>query len=277
MTKLRKAPSTERLIATLLRVQGALETLSVRTGNFISGLSLGLLDDAALGRLTVSAYDRRGEYGADAIFDWEVEWFERDLPALPARILVGAAGSGREVRFLEERGYSVIGFEPARSFVDNANRIGHLKCEILHGSYEDVTNSTSPLMKRLGSMPQFDAVVLGWGSLMHVPGLALRSEVLTGLRGLCPHGPLLASFWLADGLPGPPRSKARLAGRKVAQLFGGSGEQSAADGVSGRFGYHHKFTEEEIERLAEESGCRLKESVSTLAAIYPHVTFWPSP
>lgn len=276
MTQRRHKSPAERILATLLRGQGALELLSARAGNFLSGLALGLLDDAALVRLTISSYDRRGTYNAQQIREWEVEWFEADLPPAPARLLVGAAGSGREVAHLEAQGYDVLAFEPAHRYVCNANLTGGLGRPMLEGSYDDLLDQASPLYQQLSSSSPFDAILLGWGSITHVPGQDRRIAMFRELRALCPSGPLLASFCLAQGRTQPGLSRARNAGLRVARVLGGRGDDPSMDGISGSHGYAHWFTDEELQGLATESGYGLKEAVLVTAFPYPHATFLPA-
>lgn len=247
----------------------------MRAGNFLSGLAVGLLDDTALVRLTISSYDRRGTYSAGPIKDWEVEWFARDLPPPPARILVGAAGSGREVSHLEEQGYQIVAFEPAPRFVANVNQAGQHRQPMLLGSYEDLLDPSSELSRSLLAEPPFEAILLGWGSITHLPGQARRREVFRRLRTFCPHGPLLASFVLASGNSAPGRSRARTAGHRLATLLGGRAADSPTDGVSGRHGYAHWFNEGELADLAEGSGYRIA-NLSASAVSYPHATFVPT-
>jgi hypothetical protein len=272
----RQRQLAEVVVKSLLRAQATLETLTSRTGNFIAGLSLGLLDNRALGRLTIAAYDQRGTYAFSSISDWEESWFERDLPAPPVRILVGAAGSGREVNYLEEVGYHVVAFEPAINFVQNANRAGLLRQPMHVGSYQDLLDNSSDLSRSLALEPPFDAVLLGWGSLTHVPGQPTRTELLRRLRRLCPHGPLLASFWLKEGAAQPTRPKTRKMGERLAAMLGGNAQHAEMDVVSGRTGYAHWFTEAELLELARDSGYFLKTGTATIdSTTYPHVTLWP--
>jgi hypothetical protein len=266
----------ERLVRSLLWVQGHLETFTGRTGNFLTGLSLGLLDHSALGRLTIAAYDRRGTYEAQTIADWEARWFKRDLPPPPARILIGAAGSGREVQHLERYGYEVTAFEPAAQYVRNANASGLLRHPMLLGRYEDLLDDTSTLSAGLAALAPFDAVLLGWGSLSHVPGAEARITIMTQFRRLAPDGPLLISFQLPASANAPSLPRAREAGVKVARLFGGGGQADPLDGMSGRAGYHHWFTEPELVALATEISCFLKTGATTIdTAGFPHATLWP--
>src|SRR5438874_1613250 len=82
-------------------------------------LVLAFASDDVLDRYNDLMYSRSGDYDPrssdflDFLFPWEKETIERFFPAPPARVLVGAAGSGREAFALSERGYEVVAFEPS--------------------------------------------------------------------------------------------------------------------------------------------------------------------
>jgi hypothetical protein len=64
-------------------------------------------------RLGVALYDASSEYRASPRHAWEDAWLGRWLPEPPARVLVGAAGAGREAVALRERGHEVVALEPS--------------------------------------------------------------------------------------------------------------------------------------------------------------------
>ena len=123
------------------------------------------------------------------------------------RVLVGAAGGGREVLFFVGRGCDVMALEPS----------GALRClcgarapgvPLIAARYEDVASG------RVSVGGEFDAVLLGLGSLSHVLDGATRLSLLRALADACPRGPILASV-LA-----PPRAHASRRG--AARLGAGS-------------------------------------------------------
>ena len=255
------------------------EKWSIRGGRFLSGFALGALTDEQLTRLTTEAYNRRGTYARKDIFDWEREWFEQDLPPPPARILVGGAGSGREVRYLISKGYRVVAFDPAENYVKNELKKGLPEgWEAFYvGSYQDIYESevasNAEFRRQIFRSSPYDAVIMGWGSLIHVPDESNRVNLFKQFSRLV-EGPVLASFWARRkvGDP-PPRSKASQAGELLANRIGKARPGDFGDGVQGTSGFTHSFTEEELAGLAEQAGFFIKEWWDGLH--YPHVTFIP--
>ena len=49
----------------------------------------------------------------DALHPWEETVVSSHFPAPPSRVLIGAAGGGREAFALARRGYAVVAFEPS--------------------------------------------------------------------------------------------------------------------------------------------------------------------
>ncbi len=276
----RTPPILLEAFATLLRGKGSLERLSMRTRNFLSGLALGLLDDRQLAQVTARLYDLRGRYELEALEAWEEEWFRSDLPPSPATLLVGGAGSGREAFRLAEQGYRVVAFDPAPAFVEagRSAAAGVLSVDFHLGAYEDLLDAASPLAGFLAGVAPFDGVLLGWGSLTHVPGAGQRADVLRSLRQLAPTGPILASFWMLGGRGGLEAARTWQWGARLARFLGGRQDlaERAGDLVTGRSGYAHWFTQDEIEGLARSTGQRLLRRPAPDTATFPHATFLPA-
>jgi len=250
-------------------------------------MALAALSPARLARLTASLYAVRGEYEKEGLSSWEVDFFATRLPAPPARLLIGGAGSGREVRFLAARGYECVAFDPAPSFVRAATRRGlPAGCRgFLCGSYEDlVEGGTKRQRSFAGEVTRwapFDAVILGWGSLTHVATAAHRRGLFHRLRELAPSGPVLASYWLRSGPDPLPRGRAWLLGWRLG-LGARVGDPRTLEDVAGdeftsRAGFGHYFTVEELAELAQAAGYDIVEMTHPRqAAVFPHATFMPS-
>ncbi len=206
--------------------------------------------------------------------DWEQAWFLRVLPSVPARILVGAAGTGREVTYLMERGYQVDAFEPVS--------LGFQQCRLLmagegrcfRASFQDLVNlhrfGTGELTPLLDRAP-YDAVILGWSSLSHVFGRDHRLDLMACCASLAPAGPILASYHARNNRPRKRRSE-RL-GSAVGELHARlRGLQLQAEPLlfAGHFGLSHPLTTEEVEGLASHIGRR---ALWDGAQMFPHVTF----
>jgi hypothetical protein len=169
------------------------------------------------------AYGAQSTYQSDqattgmGLFGWE----ERALaafPPVPARVLVGAAGGGREAFALAARGYAVTAFEPspllARSMADRAARDGGVAA--FRARYSDL-----PILgpARIGEAsldlrggPPFDAGILGWASLSHLATDRARLETLRWFAALVA-GPVLVSFFTRQdpGAAAPASSTPRAA------------------------------------------------------------------
>ena len=123
---------------------------------------------------------------------WEKDAFDRYFPAAPARVLVTAAGGGREVNELLARGYTVCAFEPALGLSLLCEEIARHDSEFTFTrlGYDQFTAETGVPFEGL-----FDAVVVGWGSFGHLPNQHMMTQLLSKLRKMCPAGPILLS-WL---------------------------------------------------------------------------------
>ncbi len=242
----------------------------VATGFFARALSL-----EEQGQVSIAIYQAAaGRRPARALAAWEIAWFERRLPAPPARILVAAAGEGPEVRHLVERGHRVDAFEPAPGAA--------LRCRGVIGAgevhvarYEDLTraildgegNGAAPLRGR-----RYDAILLGWGSLSHVLDADERRRVLAACTLLSPSGPILASFLTSEANRALDlgASAGRLLAAPVAHLrHQSSAPPAEATAFGAWFGFIHLFAPFEMRQLADSVGRRLLDDDATS---YPHAT-----
>ena len=101
-------------------------------GRRFHGILWGLLQEGlsseGKSRLGIALYDASEQYRDKPRYAWEDAWFERWIPRILSeagelgagasspngrRVLVGAAGAGREVIAMRERGYEVIAIEPS--------------------------------------------------------------------------------------------------------------------------------------------------------------------
>ena len=176
----------------LRRIEGVVESW---TGAILNWA----LPDTEKEVLSIDLYDAsfRPENDHDGLYAWEAEWFERRLPSVPASVLIGAAGAGREASALQELGYHVRAFEPSAS--------AFRRCELKLGSelvdqssYQDfIATALHGETTRFGLPPEtkFDAILLGWGSFGHVLQRSDRLELLRACDQLAPQGPILLSIF----------------------------------------------------------------------------------
>jgi hypothetical protein len=242
----------------------------------IEGFVLTALDSAELSDLTISIYDRASRR-VEGSFAWEQPWFERALPRAPARVLVAAAGDGREALALRVLGYDVDAFEPARSS-SLAAAVGSGLA--LQGDFADLVRACQgdggplePLAAR-----RYDAILLGWGSLSHVPEARDRRALFAACHALCPQGPILASFFGSSDGHRERKSRARDWGTKLGCVVRTlrRAEPVVAD-VDDAFWLHagviHLFDREELEALGRSVGRK----VDIEWAPYAHATWTEAP
>ena len=164
------------------------------------------------------AYSAQNTYQSDqpttelGLFAWEQRALAAFPPA-PARVLIGAAGGGREAFALAQRGYAVTAFEPsavlAQSMANRAERDGGVAA--YRGRYGDLPilqpARPSGTSLDLRATSPFDAGILGWASLSHLTTDAARVETLRWFARLV-SGPVLVSFFTRQH-PGAPEPEPR--------------------------------------------------------------------
>ncbi|HVK77076.1 MAG TPA: hypothetical protein VM734_27405 [Kofleriaceae bacterium] len=264
-----------------------------RTASLL-GSAARLFADGALGaalaadekmRLTVGLYDlsaRQYRPGA-GLWQWEERWFACRLPPPPARILIGAAGAGREAVALAERGYQVAAFEPAMVMHAQATTAARGRFPVVRAAYEDVAGAAAGrgetghgLAALVGA--RWDAVLFGWTSLSHLLEPDVRARVLAACSRLAPRGPLLVSFVARLGAPSAPRSRIwRLARRLGAAAARARGLDPARDADGAQFdraiGFVRPFTPAELDGMAAAIG---RTAIHEVEAGFPHATLVPS-
>ncbi len=160
--------------------------------------------------LTGWLYDRATRYTRPAtqqlgLHDFETAALEEHFPDPPANLLVLGCGGGREVIALLQRGYEIVGSDPARNLVEAASEACGDRAMLVVGKVQDAA--------RFNQHAPFDGVIVGWGAWGYVLQASERVEALRCLAALCPAGPVLLSWPHrrteavhtgagADGVPG---------------------------------------------------------------------------
>lgn len=269
-----------RAVVTIL-MRGARAGMRLRRASWtvLEELLIETLTTQQKAMVTQIAYDVfwPQRYDQPELFEWETEWLRRRLVSPPARVLVGGAGSGREVRFLLEQGYEVDAFEPTPRLWRNLDRVAGDSCRVWRASYAEWVAFRRTAAA--GHDRVYDAMLLGWGSLSHVLDAQERFDVLRAACEAVPHGPVLASFFLrpvshaAVHHPG----RARSIGRRLARLVGsrrGAVEEPSAERFLLHAGFAHAYSEQEIEQvIARIPGRTLVWEARHNG--YPHVTVLP--
>ena len=238
----------------------------VRSGlaHFAEGFVLSGLNATEQTDLTIAIYDQHAGR-TESLFTWEKTWFEAVLPPPPARVLVGGAGRGREVLALRAFGYAVDAFEPTPTASPQLSAaVGPGLA--LTGSHEDLVRACRGERGPLAALAarRYDAVLVGWTSLSHVLDARERYALFEVCQTLCPHGPILASFFLSYDPALERRSRARkwgaALGSKLARARGFT-QPAAAPGFD-RFLVHagitHVFDRAELEALGRSIGRTLE-------------------
>jgi hypothetical protein len=166
------------------------------------------------------------------LMPFERRAISRHFPPPPGRVLVGAAGAGREALALARLGYRVLAFEPVSHLAETLSRASEgLSIEAFVGRYETLPIVRCLAMPNetidLGQREPFEAAVIGWTSFSH-----LRSDVrcVQTLRqmGALTAGPILLSYF-----------------------------PKAAHNFSAQIGYHRGYSGADIRDLAEQAELEL--------------------
>ena len=225
-------------------------------------LLLGRLEPAQHATITAEAYaNERAVYlpgGARfeaGLLDWEAMVLERLSLPPQARILLAAAGGGRELAPLLARGHEVVAFEPNEALLSGANAVSArgAGAPVFRASLEDlieaVLRGTGPLAGVIGP---FDLVLLGWGSLSHITEPGTHVALLRAIRALSPKAPVVASFLLRPAAHSESRAQS-LVRRVVHRTLGGRVPPAELAYIP-RAGVAYRFSPDEIRRLASAGG-----------------------
>jgi hypothetical protein len=261
-----------------VRVLLALDRVALRLENVHEGLRDELLlawirpeDRTALTTALYAektAYLPGGHRFDGGLFDWERLVLEAPQFPKAGRVLVGAAGAGREVMALIERGYEVVAFDPCRPFVEAARGVVPPgRGTVLEASYADLVDAAAgrgPLAEACAGRP-FDAVVLGWGSLSHVAPASERAALLRAIHALSPRAPVLASFALEPDIAHPVPGKGRVRDqlRKLFAALGAPGTSERGDHFFPDAGFFSYVGHEELIKLAWNTGYEVAIFVET--------------
>ena len=263
----------------LLRTAAALTRASARVGHVASSFALHAVDRADRGAVTASIYGGHRADGREGLFGWEAAWLTRDLPPAPARVLLGGAGRGQEARWLLERGYSVVAFDPAReSVARHEQACPEVPCFVLdyeglaraHHARRAGTSADASAARVLEAAP-YDAALLGWGSLTHVLEERDQEALFEALAALVPRGPILASFFMS--VAPAHRGRAARLGAWLGSALGSAEVHGGGDEhvrCLTHAGFAYSFSPVRLQRLA---ACAARTLELHAGAGYPHATF----
>lgn len=257
-----RAINWSRAIERMYRRLDALRSLAVLA--FASEKTLDAFNAVAYGG--AERYDPNSEAYVSSLYPWEEMAIERHFPPPPARILVGGAGAGREPIALAQRGYRVVAFEPVARLVKampTAAAAAEVTVTTFRGSYRQL-----PHLEPVGDadeaslMSDFDASVVGWGSISHLYTERDRVAALESMASLT-KGPILVSFTATrpDGPPPASRLRKWLLDRRG---------RHPADRFSISMGFQHPVNEEEVRDLAAAAGLEVTALEFSHTALAPH-------
>lgn len=273
------APAWARLLYQLSR---GLESLNVAQLIVRDELLFAFLPQSQRNALTFEAYSRSrgytrgGEVFLEGLFPWEIELLEDSRVPRAGKVLLGAAGGGRELDALLTRGYDVYAFEPVSQFVESARRVALGRDAIVvQGSYDDLVARATG---RHGSLDGYrggaDLCVLGWGSLSHVTEPTAVVDLFRALRALSPRAPVMISFYLRSEVQPSSTGGARRLRRGMRSALETAVRRPVAKGIKFQTscGFCYEFSRAELSELSEQAGYEVAHFAATP---YPHALLVP--
>jgi hypothetical protein len=262
---LREAPWQVRLYDASRRVFDA--SVAVARAVFV-GTWLGLLDRRTLH--TTDALYYRGarmyyddQYNLSGFFPWEASVLETHFQGC-RRVVVSAAGGGREVIALERRGFEVFAFECHQDLVSAAN-------DLLSREGMQARVVLAPRDECPPGVPNCDGVIVGWTSYTLMQHRSVRVRFLQQVRARTPVGaPVLLSFFARDGATRHLRVTAKTA--NALRVIRGRERVELGDDLAPNF--VHRFSEHELASEIEAGGFRL---VEFAREGYPHAVALAAP
>jgi hypothetical protein len=213
------------------------------------GFWLGVLGRQQLYAISGAAFDKQriywtDEYNRQGLWGWEQRTLESHF-AECSKLLVAAAGGGREVLALRRQGLEADGFDCHPSIVRFANEFLEregMAPDIQLAPYDGCPDYEKP----------HDGAIVGWGAYTQIRGRDRRIRFLKELRKRLKAGsPILVSCFIA------PRNWSRrvtaVIGNGLARLLG---RDPVEVGDSMIPNYVHLFTREELARELEDAGFR---------------------
>jgi len=157
------------------------------------GVWLGCLSADDLNAVTAKHFDESqyyasNEHNLSGFFNWETPLMNRYFQR-GSRILVAAAGAGREILALRKAGFDAEGFECSLPLVRASEKIFDQLGEPRYVTHCP-PDSVPP------GPPIYDGLIVGWSAYTHIPTKVRRIAFLQALRERAlPHSPLLISFF----------------------------------------------------------------------------------
>lgn len=216
--------------------------------------------------LTFEAYSRSrgyvvgGEYFVHGLWAWEAELLDDPRVPRSGRVLLTAAGGGRELRALLERGYEVFAFEPVKNLFESARSVekeAGSKATVVQASYQDLVAKAAGKSGPLDGLGgDFDLCVLGWGSLSHLTEPDGVLETLRAVRALAPKAPVIASFLLRTKGTAEVKGGARRLRQGLRWVLEAVGAPPVPEGLQFQtaYGFFYAYSRGEFNAVCERAG-----------------------
>jgi hypothetical protein len=211
------------------------------------------------------------------LFEWEKALLESSLLPATGRVLLGAAGGGRELKGLAERGYTVSAFEPAQALLSGAQQVaGRFPgCQVLRGTYADLCELVESPSGELAALDlHVDLVWLGYGSLSHLIGPGEPLRLLRSVSRLAPEKLVVLSY-VERGSEAAKGRGARRLREALRRTFHALGGLEVPEGLECHTlgGFCYTFTPDEVTELARQAGYRI---LLHRSEPFPHAVLAPA-
>ena len=245
------------LLARVLYGSRIIDWVYQRSDGVRRELVLALASDRLLARYNDLAYARTTSYHPQAgeyrkgLQPWEEAALAAHFPPAPARVLIGAAGGGREAFALAERGYAVVAFEPS-PLVERmaAARASDTAVDVYRARYDELplVRTLDGTQVNLSSTETFAAGIVGWASFSHLASDRDRIETLRAVTALV-DGPVLVSYfgWVRPHVVPSPTGLRRI-------LLERFGERRPGSLFSIDVGLYRQLTEGDVRSMADAAG-----------------------
>ncbi len=248
-------PLLKSLIAALyLAAHRLFHSLDSAARTLFEGFWLGLLPDSVIDIVSERSYGTGSEYTRAAYLDSGLQFWEEIAVTRfftpGSKVLVAAAGGGREVIALARAGYMAEGFECSAPMVSVGRRA--LSERGIDSRLEWAPPCQIPDHVRRSEPASWDAVIIGWNGYTYISPRRRRIAFPRSLRiSLRPGSPVLVSGALRS-----PRSRAAVWTPRIANFFRvltfRRPEFGTGAGFPGR--PRHEFTRGELEQELLEAG-----------------------
>ena len=218
------------------------------------GFWLGVLPRNKIYELDESYYNGEAEYftdehNASGLQQWEGEVIERYFQD-SKKILVLAAGGGREIYSLHRMNFAVDGFECNPKLIEFGNDF--LERQKIPVHIAQMGRDECPVTKNL-----YDGAIIGWGAYMLIQRRSKRIKLLSDIKKqLKPGGPVLLSFFVRNE---KTKSFARIAKiTNFIRFFSNREYVEVGDSLLPGLNYVHFFNQDEIQNEMQKAGFELR-------------------